>query len=669
MTENRYEPQNDEQFQRPVIDRDELRERAGVRLRHVHGYFEGTQLRFSFFFPEKEKFGGRFHHFVAPAQGGENASLALEGERDMITFALTHGAYFVESNMGVSPFAPAPDPTIFYRASACAAHFSRKVAREMYGDGKIRGYIFGGSGGGYKTMSCFENTRVWDGAVPFVIGSPNAIPSMFTVHALANRLLRGKLDILADFSMPGADFDIRDKLTREEYGAYEELSRFGFNNKLWCFGNKIGDGALPVLMPAIYAMDAPYFTDFWTKEGYEGSDPDSSARRDRVHLESTVLEVTIPEGARGKRLDSDSQGADESWTRALENSVTGELRPKIRIDSEITGDIYYGGLAAVFPDGAFASVRIPIEEIRGDVLVLGNVFGIEDIYSLVSQVKPGDRILVDNSDYIAIQHYHKHQYPGDGYEGWKQYRNRNYPQRQLLTGPIVCEGGAGSLQSGKLSCKTIVHASLMDESALPWQPDWYRQLVKANFGDAIGDNFRLYYHENSLHGDTDTTGYDTHVVSYLGSLYRTLLDLAAWVEKGVEPLPGTVYAIEDGQVVVPASAKERKGVQPTVDLTANGNKRAEVSAGESVYLSAVIGIPKGAGGVTQVEWSLGGEPDYPVKGEAYMADGILKADLICRYEDSGTHFPVVRVKIQRDSDKSDVFTQVMNLSRVRVVVR
>ena len=39
-------------------------------------------------------------------------------------------------------------------------------------------------GGAFKTISCFENRiDVWDGAVPFVHGSPVSMPNLFTVQA------------------------------------------------------------------------------------------------------------------------------------------------------------------------------------------------------------------------------------------------------------------------------------------------------------------------------------------------------------------------------------------------------------------------------------------------------------------------------------------------------
>ncbi len=75
----------------------------------------------------------------------------------------------------VEPRAPEPvprrgsDDDRATARSAAVARYSRIVAAEMYGEHRPYGYVYGGSGGAFKTISCFENTTdVWDGAVPFV---------------------------------------------------------------------------------------------------------------------------------------------------------------------------------------------------------------------------------------------------------------------------------------------------------------------------------------------------------------------------------------------------------------------------------------------------------------------------------------------------------------------
>ena len=106
------------------------------------------------------------------------------------------------------------------------------------------------------------------------------------------------------------------------------------------------------------------------------------------------------------------------------------------------------------------------------------------------------------------------------------------------------------------------------------QGDFYRDMVKANLGDKTDDNFRLWYTDRALHGDLSKQEYPTRTVSYLGVLQQALRDLSAWVEKGVTPPLSTNYKIEDGQVIIPATAAERKGIQPVVNLTINGKKKS-----------------------------------------------------------------------------------------------
>ena len=120
------------------------------------------------------------------------------GEEDKIGFSIASGAYFVETNGGGSPGVGRPgggtDPTIgAYRANARSAQYSRVIAVRIYGQHRPFGYAFGGSGGTDRTIGGIENTEgVWDGVVPYVVGSPMSIPTVFTVHMHAMRVLKGK---------------------------------------------------------------------------------------------------------------------------------------------------------------------------------------------------------------------------------------------------------------------------------------------------------------------------------------------------------------------------------------------------------------------------------------------------------------------------------------------
>ncbi|MDR0387969.1 MAG: hypothetical protein LBH57_08010, partial [Treponema sp.] len=676
MSENNtgiYNAKTDPQFQKPYLDADEWREGA-VRYHYIHGGFEGTETRFSLYFPDKDAYKGRFFHFVAPMQGSENASQVLEGEEDKIAFALTHGAYFVETNMGVGgDFGPIADPTIIYRASAAAAEYSREVAAKLFGPHRPFGYIYGGSGGGFKSTSCFESTGAWDGAAPYVIGTPMAIPNCFTVRAHAKRVLRHKLPLIADAAEPGGGDRYAD-LNGEERAALEEVTRMGFPPQSWFCWKTLDDGALPVLTPAIQAMDPSYYEDFWKIPGYLGADPKGSAVRDRIQHKTTVKAVHLPRRIREAPLATEKTGVDDAWQRLARGDDGLDSRPFIEAESLPDRD-YLAGLSLVIKSGGAAGFKTTVEALEGNRIIPGAFFGQDELLDALAKLKAGDEILLDNSDYIAIQTYHRHQVPDASYAVWDQFRDEKgeplYPQRPLLTGPLICRGGAGSLQSGKFRGKMIVVAALMDMDALPWQPDWYRARVKEHLGEREGEQFRLWYIDRAFHGDTAQTADHLHVVTYIGALHQALLDLAAWVEQGVAPPESTAYTLADGQLTVPSGAKERRGIQPVVHLEVNGAEGAEVKTGEAAGFSARVELPPGAGKLISAEWSFEGEPDYPVKGvfSNMSEDGASAAVLaIHRFYQSGTYFPVLRVRSSRTGSAGDIFTQVRNLRRVRVVV-
>ena len=169
-----YHAMDDPKMQKMVIDTQEKRERTladgtKVPYLYVHGAIPENEIKFILCIPEKENYEGRFFQYLSPFPGPDEevASLDKTGEDDRIAFALTHGAYFVESNMGSKfAFGGAADPTLCWKASAAVAEHSRKFVMDLYGVGRPYGYVYGGSGGGYKSMACIENTDAWDGACP-----------------------------------------------------------------------------------------------------------------------------------------------------------------------------------------------------------------------------------------------------------------------------------------------------------------------------------------------------------------------------------------------------------------------------------------------------------------------------------------------------------------------
>lgn len=671
--QNFYTGVEDAQFAKPYIDQDEWRDQP-LRHRYIHGGFEGTESRFCFYYPSKEEFRGRFFQKLAPMQGPEDDAQKQEGIEDVISFSVLHGAYFVETNLG-GILNGGGDETLVYRCSAQAAQFSRKVAEEMYGCDRPYGYVFGGSGGAFKTIGCVEGTvGIWDGAVPFVMGSPLSIPNVFTIRGHAMRLLRHKLAEIVDAVEPGG-YDPYTVLNEEEAAAFREATNMGFPLKTWPVYHTIGEGALPVLTPGVNMIDPTYYEDFWKLPGYLGTAENSSAVRDRIQMETEIIETWLPEEILKNVADTldekNAYGVDEAWKNQMNKSA---ILPYMRLSDFPEDDAYTQGLKLKFLTGKLAGETFDAKWVQKSIITIDNSMDDRDLVSMLADMQVGDKVFLDNSDYIALQTYHRHQVPGKDFKPWDQFRDENgdpiFPQRSVLVGPIMAKGGAGSVQEGTPNCKMIVLESLMDESAFPWQADWYRRKVEENAGGNADDRFRLWYMENCMHTDCmeGNGGDHQHVVSYVGALYQALLDLSDWVERGIEPAPTSGYSMDGGQVVIPDTAAERKGIQPVVHLHADGEKKAEVKVGETVVLTAEIEVPEGTGMVESVRWDFEATDVFAEEGIVTPEEGGRRARTVVGhvFSKTGTYFPVVKVGSNRTP--GDPFTEVMNQDRVRVVV-
>ncbi len=679
-----YSSQNDPDYQNPFIDeeRQEIRVTADgkqIPYRYFHGGFKGTDVKFIFCFPLKESYEGRFFQHLSPFPGPDEelASLTKTGENDPVGFALAHGSCFVESNMGSGAvFGKESDPTVFYKSSAAVAEFCRRKACELYGEHRVYGYVYGGSGGGYKTMSCIENTSAFDGAVPFVIGSPMSLPNCLTTGAHGSRILRHCWKRIADALEPGGSGDIYQGLNEEEKEALRELVLLGFPPRMCITFGGTDDGSLPVLAPTVKEMDPSYFTDFWITPGYLGAEKKGSAVRDRICFDTKIVRAGFPaveEEVSGMEADG-RNGTDDAWQKML----TDGSGVYIEVEQVPVGeDLYLKGVDITFPDSRVEGKHLRLGRIEGNRLIPGMSYGADDVREVLRAVKPGDQVHLDNSDYIAIQTYHRHQIPEDpSFHAWDQYKREDgspiYPQRERVISYGFTYGGCGSVQDGEIQGKVIVMNNLMDGD-FPWQADWYRRKVESVQGEKhTQEMFRILYNDNCPHGDVSETGEELYFTSYLGALNQTLLDLAAWTEKGILPAENTGYRVEDNQIILEEGAVKRRGLQAAADLTIGGERLKRVKAGETVHFTLSVEIPEKGGQLTDTEWSFEGEQDFPVKGgeviQETVADGIryLKVKQIHTFTRPGRYFAVVRVTNNRTP--GDAYTRIRNLARVQVIV-
>lgn len=670
-----YTPLQDTLFKAPFIDKDEWRD-SPVRHRYIHGGFSGTTTRFSFYFPPKEKYQGHFFQYITPFPDNENLSQGATGEENKIGFCISNGAYFIETNGGGtvnfgSP-GPATDPTIgAYRANAACAMYSRTVAIQMYGQHTVFGYAFGGSGGAYRTIGGIENTvGVWNGAVPYVVGSPVAIPNVFTVRMHAMRILKDKLPQIIDAVEPGGSGDMYAGLTTEEREALKEVTKMGFPPRSW-FGYKtMGIHGFLVLYQGVVNADRKYFTDdFWKTQGYLGANPPASLVKARIQQVSKIKAAIPIDEAVNMRLmaplSAQERGTAEAAWKSMGGSA-GTMPVAFQLEDIFSGIDFLGG-DLIIKSGVAAGKTLQVKQISHDKVVLGPADP-----AVLTLLKPGDEVQVDNSNFLAVQTYHRHQVPGKEYPVWDQFRDAEgapvYPQRPMLLGPLFTRGASGVIPKGKFTGKMIMLESLWDREAFPWQADWYRLKVKGYLGDSTDRHFRLWYTDHALHGDLSKQEDPTHTVSYLGVLQQALLDLSAWVEKGIDPPATTGYHIEDGQVIIPATAGERKGIQPVILLKVNDSERADVAAGKAATFTATIEVPPGAGKIVSAKWDFEGTGTF-TGAVKFNTSGLVTVKAVHSFLKKGTYFPVLLVASQRNGNKATPYTRIQNLARVRVVVK
>jgi hypothetical protein len=653
----------DEPADAPVFPGGITTQRGGavsVKARHlyIHGGFTGTDAKFSFCFPPEAEYRGRFFQATHQLLAGEEAT-----PRNIV-FALVSGGYSVQTNMGGADNPRTAeesaggqfDTTIRgYRVNAAAAKFSRVVAAEIYGPHRTYGYLYGGSGGAYQTVTSAEMTAdVWDGFVPYVMGSPQSIPNCFTVRVNALRVLKDKWPSIIDAIEPGGSGDPYVGLNDEERAALEEATRTGFPPQAWF--NYVPQGGGPLVLVAHYVpvLDPTYLDDFWSKPGYLGTDPTSSVRAARIQHEATVVDV-IP--GRRKQL-------------TVSSVPTGDLTG--------TDVIITSGAAA----GKTASLGRVASDGRGQIGIVfesvGDTIDITADAAVVDSIQAGDEIRIDNSRFLALQTYHRHQFPPanpefDYPEVYNYFRNPDgtpkYPQRGVDIGTAGTLGSTGQIPTGRFNGKMIVVECLLDGDALPWQADWYRKKVEAIEGPHVDETYRLWYVDNANHTDPTTDTQRTHAVAYSGTVQYALRELSAWVERGNVPPPTSEYWVRDGQVHVPASAAERKGIQPVVHLNVNGGEHAEVGVGEAVRFIAQIEVPPAPGKVVSAKWDFEGVGTYPDAAE--LDDPISEtvyATATHAFTKAGTYFPTLRVASQREGDPSTPFARSLNIGRVRVVV-
>ncbi len=638
------------------------------RHRYVHGGFEGTDTRFSFYFPPAEQWRGRLLQPLEGGNGGhENTAQGGMGATGGIAFAAASGCYLVESNQG--HFGDdmrilLSEPSVgAYRASAQSARYSWVLAAEMYGAAPHHGYVYGGSGGSARCLLCLEQCPdVWQGAVPYIMGHSTSWSLGFSVQAHAARVLGAQMAAVIDAVEPGGTGDPFAGLSTEQREALAAMYRAGFpRGAESSFGTSGYAGTFASHISALEKHDPTYIDEFWNVPGYMGADGELASslieEKTTVTRVVTAADLAATGDPRGRMLLMFSGGGAGDTPAGV---VLDGMSPAVMV-----------GAAMRFGTGDAAGRKLFCTGAVGDMLLGGAGTG-----ERFEGVQPGDEVAVDNREYLAYTYFHRYQVDANAPE-YAQFRVDGrplYPQRaKNFARSGLLSGGT---PRGEFTGKMIVVQNAHDAACWPNAAISYRRAVERNLGDALGDHYRLWFNDHAAHlpasfnpvGDPPVP--TTRLVDYGGSLEQALRDLMQWVEDGTAPPAETGYTLDtDQRLTLAPTAAERGGVQPVVHAFANGAVRADVGVGEPVTLAVEADAPAGGGTIIGVEWDFDGTGAF-----AESADGVdgsrasVRLETTHAFDSPGTYFPSVRVTAHRDGDVDAAHCRLLNLGRVRVVV-
>lgn len=675
-------------FGAPWIDVDEWREKPAPH-RHIHGGFDNTDTRFTFYFSPADGYEGRMYQPLEGANAGHEDSFGNEhgnllGGLEMIERL---GGYMVESNMGhlgdvFDPKAGA-DKTIYaFRAAAESARFSKFVAGLIYGAAPHHSYVWGGSGGGRRSPGCLEyGPDVWDGALPFMgggeteehgtlgdmTGGGGNFPFMFNVQ----RLLGDKLADVVDAMFPGGSGDpfvgLETHHQREELA---NLYRLGFpRGDEWVIGQPSGVIWQWGSMADRLQKETTYYQDFWTKPGHIGFEEPELVTGDLIDKPGTITRVICAQDF----IDDPELSApkyEKLRPRALMLAGTRGFDLPIAVEVQGASDGYQLGANLTITSGAAKGRSLYVMYFVDDLMVCDGEGEASNLR--FTDVQVGDEVHLSNRAFLAHCYYSRHHLSDETKWDFLRIDGKPIHVQHPLPGSTPFMGVKYSGQyEGKLLWVHHTHdASLWPSDGVVYAA----QVLKSQGPEAAAKKFRMRWTENAEHvpaefvpGTPDRAS-NTWLVDYRPVIEQSLADLARWVEDGVEPA-ATAYEYKDGKVTLPPTAAERGGVQPVVRVSANGGLRAEVKAGEPVTLEVHAETPPGAGTIIAAAWDFDGSGSYPFEHDGIDGKAAeVTLTTTHTWDQPGTYFATAIVHSNVDSDVHATSRRLPNVASARVVV-
>ena len=590
-----------------------------ARHLEVRGVLNGD-TPFQIWLPPAPLWKGRILQFLQGGFGGTLTPGKANGG-----YALANGAVYVESTQGHTGLAIYKEndtPTeIAYEASYTVMQYAKSRCVEIYGKEPRYSYLYGGSGGGVRATGLLERfPKVYDGAVPYVGAGTNKFQwyqaSLFDYY---QPVLKARAAALMEAVGPSGTGDPFAAVTSsEEKQALRMLLTGGLPRLALDTLRDPYPAGIRFMSATKYKYDPAYFDEFW-KLGYD--------------LEAAPR---IVKGIKGTVTSTDK-------------------RRNLTIDSaQAPADLH--GYTIAFTSGKLAGEWRHILGNQGSRLIVIEIGpGIEDVQS-------GDQFELDNRDLLAWLHYHRHIADKDEPAAREFYRNGEpvYPQRPDAAMRFLDETDR---VQGKITGKMIAIFGAEDPLVWPVTGARYGRAVQKQV-DKANEHLRIHFIERSPHGGTIPP--TSRNVSKMAVVYKALDDMMAWVEEGIAPPEGTQYRLDAlNQLVLPATAAERKGYQPVVRMSANGQRdRLEVAAGREVVFEADAEDPDND--LRKAEIDFEGHDRFDRSTDLHGRAATARFSF--RYERPGIYAPTVRVTDSTVS-KGSGEAGIQNLARIRVIVR
>lgn len=604
-------------------------------------------------------------------------------------FAFANGAFTVKVNPG--------NPRGGYRVNAAATKLAKAYANHLYGNSApIYSYLWGQSGGSAQALGAAEGTTgVWSGVIPIVIATTGLIVHSFQWQALyATAVPLDKRVAVREAAVEGSGRSIYDGLDAEQRSTLDELlqsgfPRLGLNTDLsvtLATGDQVpvGDatvGALVGPFPSVAGpsvvfgpggkdiarIDPTYEDDFWSKPGYAGANPPNFLTAAKVDGFATITEIvrdpmgtptvvkfdpaTVP--PLGSIGDANLQYyvyAADGTTRTIDQS--DPVHPRFTLTGIYNPTTATLTLAANTNPLAATTPNSPI---------------------LLNALTVGGKIRINNRLFLAQMYYPRHSILNNGNPAYNQYKdasgNPKYPQRaiQWINGPDSTKGGIA--ETGAIKTKVMVMENLEDTNSFPYVAGFYAQQVEKALGKRkANEMFRVYYQEHAGHSNGGLVQ---------GIFNQMVLDLVAWAEQGVAPKPSSRFTIDPmTQVVQPADALNRQGLQPVINLSGSdgltpGGDRVEVGILQPAYLSATIQMPPTTGQIFQFSWTIErlGVPAITEPATVLAAPNQqVSVNRPMTFALPGDYLVSLNASGDRNG-ASGTATEVKNFARIRVVVR